>query len=241
MKGQASRTGAGDDAGARGRGYDDRVFFEELFSTPLRNGLTRPKSVRGNGVKMVNMGEIFSHDRIGNIPMDRVPLSDKEAKKYILEHGDLLFARQSLVLSGAGKCSIFLGDSEPVTFESHLIRARLDPRIADPAFYFYFFKSPLGRHTIETIVEQVAAAGIRGSDLAKLRVPAPPLDEQRVIASILASLDDKIELNRQMNAALEAIGQAIFKHWFVDFEFPNRDGKPYRSSGGEMISGSFRL
>ncbi|MEA1944219.1 MAG: hypothetical protein U9N07_02600, partial [Euryarchaeota archaeon] len=47
--------------------------------------------------------------------------------------------------------------------------------------------------------------------------------------------DDKIELNRQMNATLEQIGQAIFKHWFVDFEFPNEDGKPYRSSGGEMV------
>jgi len=59
--------------------------------------------------------------------------------------------------------------------------------------------------------------------------------EQSSIASILSSLDSKIELNQQMNKTLEAIGQAIFKHWFIDFEFPNEKGKPYKSSGGEMI------
>jgi type I restriction enzyme S subunit len=63
--------------------------FEKLFAIPLRNGLTRPKAIRGTGVKMVNMGEIFSHTRIGDIPMDRVPLSEKEAENYLLESGDL--------------------------------------------------------------------------------------------------------------------------------------------------------
>lgn len=61
------------------------------------------------------------------------------------------------------------------------------------------------------------------------------VEEQRAIASILGVLDDKIELNRQMNATLERIAQAIFKRWFVDFEFPNEAGKPYKSSGGEMV------
>jgi type I restriction enzyme S subunit len=131
--------------------------FSQLFAVPLRNGLTRPKAVRGTGVKMVNMGEIFAYDRIPDIHMDRVPLSEKEAETYLLQAGDLLFARQSLVLSGAGKCSAFLGASEPVTFESHLIRARLDSKLADPMFYYYFFTSPIGRNAIESIVEQVAA------------------------------------------------------------------------------------
>jgi type I restriction enzyme S subunit len=61
------------------------------------------------------------------------------------------------------------------------------------------------------------------------------IDEQRAIAKILSDLDSKIEHNQQMNKTLEAIGQAIFKHWFVDFEFPNEEGKPYKSSGGEMF------
>lgn len=194
------------------------VQFEKLFDIPLRNGLTRPRAVRGSGVKMVNMGELFAHSRIGNVSMERVPLSETESKKYLLKKGDLLFARQSLVPSGAGKCSIFLGASEPITYEGHLIRARLDSSIANPAFYFYFFNSRIGRQVIESIVEQVAAAGIRGSDLAKLSVPYFSVQKQHRIAEILGTLDDKIELNQQMNETLEATARAIFKSWFVDFD-----------------------
>lgn len=66
-------------------------------------------------------------------------------------------------------------------------------------------------------------------------VKIPPLNEQKAIANILSSLDDKIELNNQMNETLEEMAQALFKRWFVDFEFPNEEGKPYKSSGGEMV------
>ena len=82
--------------------------FESYFKVPLRNGLTRPKAVRGSGTKMVNMGEMFAHGRIADIPMDRVPLSESEAESYLLEPDDLLFARQSLVLEGAGNARYFL-------------------------------------------------------------------------------------------------------------------------------------
>jgi type I restriction enzyme S subunit len=68
-----------------------------------------------------------------------------------------------------------------------------------------------------------------------LEIPFPPLPEQHAIAEILSSLDDKIELNRRMNATLEQIAQAIFKQWFIDFEFPDGNGQPYKSSGGEMV------
>jgi len=68
-----------------------------------------------------------------------------------------------------------------------------------------------------------------------LKIGFPNLQEQKAIAKILSDLDSKIELNIQMNKTLEAIGQALFKHWFIDFEFPNEKGKPYKSSGGEMV------
>ncbi|ABC77916.1 restriction endonuclease subunit S [Syntrophus aciditrophicus] len=63
----------------------------------------------------------------------------------------------------------------------------------------------------------------------------PSLTEQQAIAAALSSLDDKIELLRTQNKTLENITQTIFKHWFVDFEFPGKDGNPYKSSGGKMI------
>ncbi len=59
--------------------------------------------------------------------------------------------------------------------------------------------------------------------------------EQDSISKILSDLDAKIELNQKMNKTLESIAEAIFKHWFIDFEFPNEDRKPYKSSGGEMV------
>ena len=193
--------------------------FKELFAIPLRNGLTKPKAVRGAGTKMVNMGELFANPRIVNVAMDRVPLNQAERNSSLLAAGDLLFARQSLVLSGAGKCSIFVSDDEDVCFESHVIRCRVSQELADPHFYYYFFSSPVGRALMESIVEQGAgASGIRGSDLAELSVPWIDPTVQRRVASVLSQIDDKIALNRRINQTLEAMAQAIFKSWFVDFD-----------------------
>ncbi len=69
----------------------------------------------------------------------------------------------------------------------------------------------------------------------------PPFSEQKEIASILSSLDDKIELNNEMNKTLEEMAQTLFKQWFVDFEFPNENGEPYKSSGGKMVESEFGL
>jgi len=63
----------------------------------------------------------------------------------------------------------------------------------------------------------------------------PPLPEQKAIAAVLSSLDDKIELLRRQNETLEQIAQAIFKEWFVEFNFPDKNGKPYKASGGKMV------
>ncbi len=168
---------------------------------------------------MVNMGELFKYPRMNSIPMDRAPLTEKEAETSLLRTGDLLFARQSLVREGAGKCSIFLYDNEPVFFESHLIRCRLCAKKCNPLFYYYYFDSPAGKQAIDAIIEQGAgAAGIRGSDLAKLNVPSPSIDFQNNVVSILDAIDKKIETNHQINHTLEQMAQALFKSWFVDFE-----------------------
>ena len=196
-----------------------KVEFGALFLEPLRNGVTKPKRVRGSGYKMVNMGEIFSLSFIQNQTMDRVPLTDKEKAATLLQNNDLLFARQSLVRDGAGKCSIFLNDNEPVCFESHIIRVRLNQELCYPMFYYYFFSSRLGKNTMDKIIEQGAgAAGIRGSDLAKLEVPYIEYSKQKEIADSLYSFDQKIQLNTQINQTLEQIAQALLKSWFVDFD-----------------------
>ena len=81
-----------------------------------------------------------------------------------------------------------------------------------------------------------AVPGLNRDNLYQKKFKVPKLEEQKQIATILSSLDEKIELNNQINKNLEEMAQAIFKHWFIDFEFPNENGEPYKSSGGEMVN-----
>lgn len=193
--------------------------FESLLSIPLRNGIYKKKEFHGRGAKIVNMGELFAHPRIdSDVEMKRVELDQKETERALLESGDLIFARRSLTAEGAGKCALIADVDEPTTFESSIIRARINTRIAKPEYFYYFFNSVYGKHLLGTILRQVAVSGITGSDLAKLEVPVPSLDQQDFVVSIIRPFDDKIDTNKKINQTLEQIAQAIFKSWFVDFE-----------------------
>jgi type I restriction enzyme S subunit len=187
------------------------VTFEDLFLVPLRNGVSYSSDRRGRGVPMVNMGEAFRFDRITDQECERVPLTGDEQKRFLLDEGDLLFVRQSLKFEGAGKC-IYVGPGkEPRTWESHLIRVHLDTHKADPRYYYYYFRSARGRISIESIIEQVAAAGIRGTDLRKLEVPYPLLEDQVKIADILSALDDKISINDRIADTSREFALAQFR------------------------------
>ena len=186
------------------------VAFGELLSEPLRNGVSYPSRSRGQGVRMVNMRELFANDHITpEVECERVPLTTSEKTSSILQWGDLLFARQSLTYEGAGKVSLVVDESGP-TWDSHLIRARVKPTRADSSYLYYFFRSAEGRRRMKTIVQQVAAAGIRGSDLARLTVPSPPLSEQRAIAEVLGALTDKIAANTALAERAEALGSVVY-------------------------------
>jgi len=193
------------------------VRFRTLLEGGVRNGIYKQKEHHGRGHRIVNMGELFAHPRLGDVTMRRVELNDTESQRFELRVGDLLFARRSLTAEGAGKCSIVLDVPEPTTFESSIIRARVDRSKADSLFLYYWFNSSTGLEAVDGIRRQVSVAGITGTDLELLEILLPPLSDQRRIAEILGSLDDKIELNRRMNLTLEELARAVFKAWFVDF------------------------
>lgn len=199
------------------------VPFGSLYAEPVRNGLTRPTSVRGEGYRMVNMGELFAYDRIGEQEMERVQLNERELHVATLEEGDLLFARSSLKVEGTGKCSFVQSLPEVTTFESHLIRVRLDRTKADSRFYFYFFQSYHGRATVLSIAKQVGAAGLPGSKLAGLSVPQPVPTIQSRIADVLSAYDDLIENNRRRMALLEDSARQLYREWFVRLRFPGHE------------------
>ena len=198
------------------------VEFGTLYEISSRNGLSKPSRVRGSGYKMINMGELFSNDRLYDIGMELVPLTALEKVNAKVEVGDLLFARQSLVAAGAGKCSIVLETSELTVFESHIIRVRLKRTEADPLFYYYYFKSPCS--TMRTIIEHCVQAGIKATDLAKLKVPVPPLGIQRNIGKILSVIDDKIEENNRINKNLSDLLQTIYQEQFGDANLVTNQG-----------------
>jgi type I restriction enzyme S subunit len=212
-----------------------RIPFEELFAEPSRNGVTYPSERRGQGVPMVNMKEAFAYDFIGDQDCERVPLTDTELGRYLLEEGDLLFVRQSLKYEGAGRVVLVCAGTEPRTWESHLIRVRLNKRLAIPRYYYYYFRSPAGRSLVQSVVEQVAAAGIRGSDLRRLVVPWPEVHDQERVAQLLGSLDDKIMINdRIANTALDlAATQYVFasRGWTAPQLVPLGDAARWLSGG----------
>ena len=199
------------------------VDFESLFATPSRNGVYKSKDHHGSGVPIVNMGELFAFNRIGNQPMSLIRMSDAEMDKSGLIDGDLLFGRRSLVEEGAGKCSIVYKPAGPLTFESSIIRVRLDRAIADPEFFFNYFRSPIGRSRIRAIVGGAAVKGIRGSDLKLIKVHVPPLDEQIAIRQVVALYDDLIATNQRRIALLEDAARRLYREWFVHLRFPGHE------------------
>ncbi len=102
----------------------------------------------------------------------------------------------------------------------------------DPKFIYYFIKTlNLGNYSGGSAVPT-----LNRNHIHPIEVYFPiDIDEQKRIADVLSALDDKIEINNKINENLEAQAQAIFKQWFVDFEFPDEEGKPYKSNGGKFI------
>ena len=106
----------------------------------------------------------------------------------------------------------------------------------NPMFLKYYLLTPNVKRDLEQgYVSGSAIRRIVLKDFKRFPLNLPPLEEQEKIADILSSLDDKIQLNNEMNKTLEEMAQALFKRWFVDFEFPNENGEPYKSSGGEIV------
>lgn len=159
-------------------------------------------------------------------------------KDEILRKGKL--KRKDIVLTTRGTVGNIAFYDEKIPFENIRINSgmviirTLEHDLFTP-FLFQFLKSPMFKSQVLSSLSGSAQPQLPIRDIKKLLLLIPSLEEQRAIASILSSLDAKIELNRQMNATLEKMAETLFRHWFVDFEFPDAKGRPYRSSGGKMV------
>ena len=174
----------------------------------------------------------------------RKPLSSTERKKmqgkypyygaasiidyvndFIYDGGFLLIAEDGTVTSNGSKPMVQIAHGRFwVSNHSHVIRCK---KREDTLYLFYQLKNT----NIIPFITGAVQPKLSQRNLNQIPVLWPRNeDERRKIAKILSDLDAKVELNQQMNKTLEEIGQAIFKHWFIDFEFPNEEGKPYARS-----------
>ncbi len=117
---------------------------------------------------------------------------------------------------------------------SNQMKLTVDESVADPIFVYYYVSSKESQNKIKRDSEFTGVPKTNTKYLREFPIYLPPLQQQKQIAKTLDSLDRKIENLRKQNETLERIAQTLFKRWFVDFEFPNEDGKPYKSSGGAM-------
>jgi type I restriction enzyme S subunit len=116
-----------------------------------------------------------------------------------------------------------------------IITIRGKDNLIENGYLKYFLQSSIGQHRLKERETGTTVTGIKSSELRQVLISAPDFQTQTSIAEILSSLDDKIELNNKINQELETLAQTLFKQWFIDFEFPNENGEPYKSSGGEMV------
>jgi type I restriction enzyme S subunit len=166
--------------------------LSDILCNPPQNGLYKSKEYFNGGYKLVRMTELFKKDILDVKEMLLVNVNTSELKKFSLKSGDLLFARRSLKIEGAGKCVLVPAVKENILFESSIIRVTLNQSLAYPLFFLYYFIS-LGRKQISGMTRTVSVSGITGKDLQNIKIPVPPLLEQKKIAEIFSSLDERLE------------------------------------------------
>ncbi|WP_149556246.1 restriction endonuclease subunit S [Streptococcus cristatus] len=107
--------------------------------------------------------------------------------------------------------------------------------IIDIDYLYYFFKSDLFQKTIKYNNIGAVQKALTIDFLKTVKITLPSLDNQRKLVSVLKSIDKKILLNNQINQELEAMAKTLYDYWFVQFDFPDQSGNPYKSSGGKMF------
>lgn len=203
------------------------LVIDHRGKTPTKlGGKWSTSGFRALSAKNIKNGQIIKEKDVKFVNQD---LYRKWMKKEILR-GDILLTSEAPL----GE-SLYWDSDEKIVLSQRLFGIRANKNNINPKYLFYLFQSSLYQHEIHSRASGTTVQGIRQAELLKTKLIIPPIDEQMKIGDILFAIDKKIFLNNQMNQTLEQISQTIFRHWFVHFEFSNDEGRPYKSSGGEMV------
>jgi len=142
-----------------------------------------------------------------------------------------LYELESILIPRKGTLSNLFYLNEPFWSVDTMFYSKINYELTIPKYLFYTLKT----FNLASLNVGSAVPSLTTEVLNEVLVSVPDLATQSAIAETLSSLDDKIELNNKINQELESLAQTLFKQWFIDFEFPNENGEPYKSSGGEMV------
>lgn len=208
--------------------------LDEVYE--VSNGLSKKREEFGFGYEFLAFTDVFNNYFVPQTLDNLVNSSEMERVKCSIKRGDVFLTRTSEKLDELGRSCVALKDYPNATFNGFTKRLRPIGNVEIlPEYAGYYFRSLKFRNAVTSKSSMTTRASLNNDMISLLTITVPTLEEQENIANILSCLDEKIELNNEMNKTLEEMAQCIFKRWFVDFEFPNENGEPYKSSGGEMV------
>ena len=182
-------------------GVKNREPIESVVINGPQNGFYRKADGSNPNTYIVKMKELFGNECIADeTQFDMVNMTPTEQKRFVLTSADLLFGRRSLVVEGAGKCRR-VGDIQmPLVFESSLLRVTLDTQKVLPRFVQTWFDTDEGRQAIISIRAVTTISGIKGSDLKKVMIPVPTMEQQeRFLRFVKQSDKSKFELEQALS------------------------------------------
>ncbi|MDE3967316.1 restriction endonuclease subunit S [Glaesserella parasuis] len=180
-----------------------------------------------------------------NVPMALIKEFERKIAGYEISeyksgakfrNRDTLLAKITPCLENGKTAFVDILDNDEVAFGSTefiVLRAKEN---TDAEFLYYFSRSPAFRKKAISCMEGTSGRQrVNEGTLKLLELPIPEFKTQQKIAKILTALDRKIALNNQINSELEKMAKTLYDYWFVQFDFPDENGKPYKSSGGKMV------
>lgn len=215
------------------------IFFGDVAK--IKNGYAfKSKEFQEKGIPVIKIKNIIS-PIVDTKDSQKVSIKTYEKTKgFSLKKNDILI---SLTGSGVNQMSSAVGKVGRIEFDYPALQNQRVGKFelkysnsADLDFLFYYFLQPkITEYLVRNSTGSANQANINSKLIETVKIPNFSLIKQKSISNFLNQITRKIETNQKMIANLEKLSQILFKRWFIDFEFPNEEGIPYKSSGGEMI------
>lgn len=208
--------------------------FSDLYK--MSSGISTEANQAGHGTPFASFSVVFNNYFLPDTLLDLMDSSEEEQKTYSLKAGDILLTRTSETIDELGMSSVVLKDYPQATFSGFLKRLRpIQNDITYPKYMGFYLRSDLFRKTITNNAVMTLRASLNEEIFSYLNLYLPEYKDQQKIGDFLFLLHSKINVNNKINEEIEKLAKVIFDYWFVQFDFPNSNGKPYKSSGGKMV------